>query len=135
MTSIRTNAAATPTNGEITIGITTLSMTPDQWTALNPAFVTTAAPTSPPMSACDEDDGRPKYQVRRFHAMAPMTAANTSARPRLPWGAATMPLPTVPATRVDTAAPIKFRIADMPRATRGVSARVEIDVAIALAAS
>ena len=38
----------------------------------------TAAPTSPPISACDEDDGMPYYQVMRFQAIAPISAPNTT---------------------------------------------------------
>ena len=38
----------------------------------------TAAPTRPPISACDEDDGMPYHQVIRFHAMAPISAPNTT---------------------------------------------------------
>ena len=33
-----------------------------------------AAPTMPPISACDELDGMPNYQVTRFQAIAPMSA-------------------------------------------------------------
>ena len=33
------------------------------------------------MSACDDDDGRPKYQVARFHAIAPTSAAKTKTKP------------------------------------------------------
>src|SRR5205823_5521680 len=29
----------------------------------------------PPMRACDDDEGKPKYHVVRFHTMAPTTAA------------------------------------------------------------
>src|SRR5262245_3233508 len=34
-----------------------------------------AAPAKPPISACDEDDGRPHHQVSRFQAMAPTKVA------------------------------------------------------------
>jgi hypothetical protein len=40
-----------------------------------------AAPTSPPIRACEDDDGMPKYQVMRFHVIAPMRAENTRTRP------------------------------------------------------
>jgi hypothetical protein len=53
----------------------------------------------------------------------------------MPSGASMMPLPTVLATPVPIRAPTKFMTAAMISATRGVSARVETDVAIALAAS
>ena len=40
----------------------------------------TWAPTRPPISACDDDDGSPKYQVSRFQPIAPISAANTTTR-------------------------------------------------------
>ena len=46
-----------------------------------------------------------------------------------------MPVPTVLATAVDTSAPTTLKTAAMASATRGVSALVEIDVAIAFAES
>ena len=53
----------------------------------------------------------------------------------MPVGASMMPLPTVVATAVPRNAPTKFITAAMISAVRGVSARVETEVAIALAAS
>ena len=94
-----------------------------------------AAPTRPPISACDEDDGSPKYQVSRFHAIAPTTAAKTTMSPSPPTGGAITPAPTVAATLVETSAPTTFMTAASASAARGVSAFVEIDVAIAFAAS
>ena len=85
------------------------------------------------MRACDELDGMPKYQVMRFHAMAPIKAARTSVWDTTP--ASTMPLPTVVATLVETKAPRKFMMAAMATATRGERARVETEVAMALAVS
>src|SRR5215208_6788073 len=49
--------------------------------------------------------------------------------------ACTMPLAIVAATSSDRNAPTKFRTAAMPTATRGAMARVEMDVATALAVS
>ena len=34
-----------------------------------------AAPTTPPMSACEELDGSPKYHVTRFQVIAPISPA------------------------------------------------------------
>ena len=34
----------------------------------------TAAPTRPPISACDDDDGRPHHQVITFQTIAPISA-------------------------------------------------------------
>ena len=46
-----------------------------------------------------------------------------------------MPLPTVPATFVETSDPSKLKTAARANAIRGVNARVDTDVAIAFAAS
>ena len=43
------------------------------------SFITyTAAPANPPIRACEELDGRPKYQVSTFHPQAPASAPNTT---------------------------------------------------------
>jgi hypothetical protein len=130
--SIRQNATRNPVSGETTIGITTLSRMPLHSTVLVDAM---PAPTSPPIRACEDDDGRPKYQVIRFQVIAPTSADSTITRPCLPLGASMIPLPTVCATLVPRKAPTKFITAASSSASRGVSARVEIEVAIALAAS
>ncbi len=67
--------------------------------------------------------------------MAPINAAPTTISPSLPDGASMMPLPTVLATAPPKNEPMKLKIAARSKAIRGVSARVETDVAIALAAS
>ena len=87
------------------------------------------------MSACDDDDGRPNHQVMRFQPVAPTSAAATSQRPSTPLGVSMMPEPMVLATLPPKKAPKRLAIAAMPSATRGVSARVETEVAMALAAS
>jgi len=114
------------------IGMTTLSKTPVHCTSVVAA---SAAPTSPPMRACVEDDGRAKYHVMRFHVMAPTTALKTRTSPSPPVGVAMMPSPTVLATPVATTAPSRLATAAMISATRGVSARVDTAVAMAFAAS
>src|SRR5664279_2148684 len=118
--------------GEATIGMTTLSTTPDHWTPSDPA---SAAPTRPPIKACEDEDGKPRYQVPKFQTIAPSSAASTMIRPGRPTGGAMMPLPTVAATLVETSAPLTFITAASPSATRGVNARVDTDVAIAFAES
>ncbi len=105
---------------------------PFHWTPFEPDW-TSAAPTSPPISACDELEGRPSHHVRRFQTIAPMSAASTVfsfARP-----VSIIPLPTVFATAVVTNAPARFATAATATASRGESARVEIDVATAFAVS
>ncbi len=126
-----------PTSGEATIGMMTFSTMPDHMT-LPPTPKSTAAsvdPTRPPKSACDEEDGIPKYQVIKFQAIAPRTPASTTPRLARPVGRLTRPLPTVVATLPPRWAPMKLPAAAIGSATRGVSARVDTDVAIALAAS
>jgi hypothetical protein len=100
-------------------------------------LATTVAPMTPPISAWLELDGIVKYQVIRFHVIAPISAASTSARPSLPASTfgSTMPLAIVAATLIEMNAPAKFRTAEIITATRGFSAPVAIDVAIALAVS
>ncbi len=109
----------------------TLSMTVVQ---LTKAPAARAEPTRPPISACEDDDGSPKYQVIRFQVIAPTRPAITITRPWLPLPGSMTSL-TVFATFWPRKAPTKFITAAMLSATRGVSARVETEVAIALAAS
>ena len=72
--------------------MTTLSRMPDHLTV---APAARAAPQSPPMRACDDEDGSPSRQVTRFQPAAPTRAAPTSHSPSLPRGASMIPLPTV----------------------------------------
>ncbi len=125
-------ARENPISGESTIGMTTFSTTPSQCTTVAEA---SAEPTRPPMSAWLEEEGRPKYQVIRFHVIAPISPAATTTRPCEPSGASMMPLPTVCATWVPRWAPMKFMAAAMNNAALGVRARVETEVAMAFAAS
>ena len=70
--------------------------------------------------------------------MAPSSAARTTTSPAVASctpGCSMMPLPTVFATSVEISAPTTLNTAAMASATRGVSALVEIEVAIALAES
>ena len=53
----------------------------------------------------------------------------------MPVGASMIPLPTVVATAVPRNAPTRFMTAAMISAVRGASARVDTEVAIAIAAS
>jgi len=122
-----------PTRGESTIGRMTLSTMLPHCTT--PPLAKRVAPTRPPNSAWDEDDGMPKYQVIRFHTMAPRTPANTTPRLSRPVGRVTRPSPTVFATLAPRWAPTKLPSAAMISATRGVNARVDTEVAMAFAAS
>src|SRR4051794_38623847 len=118
--------------GAITAGMSTFSTRPSPWMAWLPEAAK-AAPTTPPMSACDELDGSPKYHVARFQAIAPMRPAKTTVVVMA--SDSTMPLATVAATCSEMNAPAKFRIEASSTAKRGDMARVETDVATALAVS
>src|SRR5262249_58137405 len=125
-------AASPQTNGASTAGISTFETIPFQITALERTPASTA-PTTPPTSACDDDDGMPRNQVITFHRIAPTSPAKmigtvTSA-------CSTIPLAMVAATATEMNAPAKLRTDASPTATRGGSARVAIVVAIAFAVS
>src|SRR3954462_4736043 len=105
------------------MGTTTLSTT---WFQCTVDAEARPAPTSPPMRACDDDDGRPKYQVARFQAIAPISPAKTIVIEIE--SLLTMSLPTVAATFNDRNAPTKLKIEAKATAMRGGIARVEIDV-------
>ena len=119
-------------SGEVSVGITTFSRMPRHFTSELVAAESTA-PTRPPISAWEELDGIPKYQVVRFQMTAPTSAASTTT-----WVTAcvsTIPFPSVEATSVEMSAPSTFASAAIPSATPGRSARVEMDVAMAFAES
>ncbi len=54
----------------------TLEVTPCHCTACPPAEAS-PAPMTPPIRACEELEGSPRYQVARFHRMPPASPANT----------------------------------------------------------
>ena len=131
------NPPTSPSTGESTIGTTTLSKMLCHFT-LAPAPAqpaASAAPPSPPISACDDDDGMPRHQVIMFQQIAPTSAPAHTATPAPPIGTEMMSPPMVCATRTPTNPPTRFITAARPKAMRGVSARVDTEVAMALAAS
>src|SRR3954453_920908 len=97
-----------PAIGEMTIGMTILSRMPPHFTVAPAAGAAPASPpvgagggaprATPPMSAWEDEDGRPYHQVSMFQPVAPIRAAPTRIRPCMPDGASMMPLPTVAAT-------------------------------------
>src|SRR3954447_1161382 len=132
MRSSTRNAAANAIAGAHTAGISTLCTIPCHSTRAAPDC-TSAAPMRPPISAWDDDDGRPSHHVSRFHTIAPVTAASTvRGVARL---VSMIPWPTVFATAVVTNAPARFAIDAISTARRGESARVDTDVATAFAVS
>ena len=72
-------------------------------------LATSIAPTIPPISACEELEGRPKYQVVRFQAIAPTSPANTISS--VMDSGSTTSLATVAATLREMNAPTKLSIA------------------------
>src|ERR687885_3066459 len=100
--------------------------------------MTSPIPISAPINACEELDGRPARQVKRFQLMAPKSTATSIDIATPPSG--TTRLPTVLATSawsncVVTTAPARLRTADKPTATRGGKARVPTAVPMAFAVS
>src|SRR5687768_9234997 len=102
--------------GAITAGIRTLPRMPSPKTASAPA-ATKLAPTTPPISACEELDGRPKYQVIRFQVIAPTRPPKITVV--VIASASTTSLATVAATSSEMKAPAKLRIAAKPTANWG----------------
>src|SRR5919197_644286 len=132
MTSNRMNAPRNPSTGGARAEKATLWTAPCQATPFEPDWAS-AAPIRPPISACDELDGRPSHQVRRFQAIAPRSAASTVRS--VARFVSMIPCPTVFATAVVTKAPARLATAATRTADRGESARVETEVATAFAVS
>ena len=127
-----TMASRKPTSGDSTIAASVFDK-PLQTAAEMPAFAM-PPPTSPPISACELDDGMPSPQVTRFQTIAPIRAA------KMTWVSTTdgsmMPVPMVWATlRPNTMKATKLKKAAQNTAYCGRSTRVETMVAIELAAS
>src|SRR3954453_9195273 len=120
------------TTGDSTAGTMTLFRTALRWIASSPP-ATRVAPIRPPNSACDELEGNPRYQVTRFHKIAPTSPAKMTTG--LMSVSSTSPPEIVFATSTDRKAPTRFRQPATVTATFGRSAPVAIEVAIALAVS
>src|SRR4051794_28472341 len=118
--------------GAMSAGTMSLSTSPVPLIAPVPA-ATRVAPTTPPISAWEDEDGRPKYQVTRFQAIAPIKPAKTIVSVIASWS--TKSLAIVAATAREMNAPTKFRTEARATAIRGGMARVEIDVATTFAVS
>src|SRR4051794_29823382 len=113
-------------------GMRTSPTRPLASTTSNPEAAT-AEPTTPPINACDELEGRPNHQVTRFQKIAPISPAKTTVGVIAP--ASTMPFATTAATESERNAPAKLRMAANVTATFGGTARVEIAVATTFAVS
>ena len=92
-------------------GTITLPMSPSTKNTLLAPSATNTAPTIPPISACDELDGSPKYHVIRFQAIAPTRPANTARSPTEFACTDTTSFATVAATSSEMNAPTKLRMA------------------------
>ncbi len=121
-----------PITGEVKRGIITLSRIFFQLTVLKLLVTIIVAPTRLPISACEELLGSAMYHVMRFQTIAPQRAAAITY-----CGSThvTMPEAMVSATFALMRAPTKLSVADIIVAARGVSTRVETDVAIEFAVS
>ena len=125
-------AATRARTGATSAGTITFSISPSPNTASAPSAAN-AAPTTPPISACELDEGSPKYQVVRFQAIAPISPAKTISS--VTKSGLTMPEAIVAATASERNAPTKLSTAARATATRGDIARVEIEVATEFAVS
>src|SRR5690606_3441880 len=94
-----------------------------------------AAPIRPPISACDDDDGRPNHQVMRFQVMPPSSAQRISCEPTSTTPASISPEAIVFATAVPASAPTRFMPAARPTACIGDSTFVATTVAMESAVS
>jgi hypothetical protein len=132
MTLIATTPMMKATTGATTAGISTLPRRPSSRIALAPEAAK-AEPTTPPINAWEELEGRPRYQVARFQTIAPISPAKTTVVVMAP--ASTTSFATVAATAREMNAPTKLKIAAYATAKRGGMACVEIEVATTLAVS
>src|SRR3989338_9285248 len=90
----KASASKRPNSGDRMMA-TEVLISPLAMIALQPALAS-AAPPSPPTSACDEEEGMPNHQVMTFHEMAPHSAPKITALSMM--AGDTMPEPTVWAT-------------------------------------
>ena len=128
-------AAKKPSGGEMA-RLATCLPSDDHLTPPRPPAAAMPEPHRPPMSAWVELLGSPRYQVMRFHEMAPSRADITTTRPGLMASVLAMVLDTFAWKNATvTTAPTRLKTAESPTAARGERARVEIEVAIALAVS
>src|ERR1043166_8022848 len=130
--SMARKPSTSPRSGETTINVTVLTI-PATTTPFGPA-TTSAAPTNPPIRACDDEVGRPHHQVSRFQSNAARSEASTIAGGTTV--VSTVPLAIVLATCTpNTANATKLNAAAQTTANRGGSTRVLTMVAIEFVAS
>src|ERR1700716_1052013 len=131
---MRPAATRNPIGGDRTSQVTTFP-TSLQRTPLKPPAAAIPAPTRPPTEGWVELLGSPAYQVTRFHTVAPSRAAMMT--PTVGWASSlAIVLETaLPKKMTVTRAPTRLKTADIGTAILGERARVEMEVAMALAVS
>ena len=127
------NPIAPPSNGDTAMALIVSTHFLPHTSAANPALAS-AAPVNPPIRACDELDGIPKYHVMMFHVMAPMSPAQMTLG--VTTEGTTNPLLTAFATAMPTTnIAMKFPAAAITTAANGERTRVPTMVAIEFAES
>src|SRR5690348_3843800 len=135
-----------PPIGEATIGTNTFGINPPpshqrfgsvaQMIARKlPSDAANAAPHKPPISACEDDDGKPNHHVIRFQMMAPNSAQISTSPPTCSTPASIRPVAMVIATADPSNAPPRLVVAASSTACPGVSTLVATTVAMELAVS
>ena len=144
--TITTMPSRKPAIGEVIIGTNTFHSRPlfcaqlprrsDQisasqllWAAARPA------PQRPPISACEDEDGRPFHQVIRFQMMPPSRAHRITCGVTSTTLVLSRPEAMVSATAVPVSAPMRFMKAASITAQPGESTLVATTVAMELAVS
>src|SRR5690348_6124134 len=100
-----------------------------------PPEAANAAPHSPPISACDDEDGSPSHQVIRFQMMAQISAQTSTPAPTCKTPASIRPVAMVSATAEPSNAPARLVVAASSTACLGDSTLVATTVAMELAVS
>ncbi len=127
-----TIASKNPTSGDSTMASSVLESPLHTATEIPPLAI--PAPTSPPIRACELEDGIPNPHVIRFQTIAPINAAKMTCASMML--GSTIPVPMVCATfSPNTRNATKLKNAAQNTAYCGRSTRVETMVAIELAAS
>src|SRR5438552_11197790 len=135
-----------PATGEVTMGRRTfhrrpsfLVQSPTVFDQINaPQLLSAAAraaPQSPPIKACDEEDGRPRHQVKRFQIVPPSSAHRITCSVTSTTPVSTSPEAMVLATAVPQNAPMRLVEAASMIAWPGDSTLVATTVAMELAVS
>src|SRR5574337_87183 len=143
---ITTMPSTKPATGDATIGTSTFGINPPprhQWFGSVaqmiawklPSEAANAAPHKPPISACDDDEGKPNHHVIRFQMIAPSSAQISTSPPTCSTPASIRPVAIVIATAEPSNAPPRLVAAASNTAWPGVKTLVATTVAMELAVS